>query len=134
MEENGIMESGIRTSTRSSQEIAETIVRDAETRGNPKAASAESDNPAPLSSALGIPTLLKESQAAPDERRREDLRREEGEPLPDPDEAKRKQSRSKTDEEFFVSSGLGLPLLADNPTPLSSALHIPTLLDESKPH
>ena len=40
---------------------------------------------------------------------------------------------SQTDiDNFSVSAELGLPLLSDNPTPLSSALHIPTLLIEPK--
>ena len=33
---------------------------------------------------------------------------------------------------FSASEALGLPLLFDNPAPLSSALHIPTLLAEPK--
>jgi len=34
--------------------------------------------------------------------------------------------------EFFVSEVHGLPLLSNNPAPLLSALHIPTLIDEEK--
>ncbi len=34
--------------------------------------------------------------------------------------------------EFFVSEAHGLPLLSNNPAPLLSALHIPTLIDEEK--
>ena len=35
--------------------------------------------------------------------------------------------------DFLVSEALGVPLLLDDPAPLSSALHIPTLVDEEKP-
>ena len=79
------------------------------------------DNPAPLSSALGLPTLLDETPSAGD-------------------------SWPHADDAAPFSSALGLPTLinepphqrdprpqADNPAPLSSALGIPTLLKES-PH
>jgi len=46
--------------------------------------------------------------------------------------AKEKARSSSGLDDFSVSAELGLPLLSDDPTPLSSALHIPTLLDEAK--
>ena len=78
------------------------------------------DNPAPLSSALGLPTLLDETPSAGD-------------------------SWPHADDAAPFSSALGLPTLinepphqrdprpqADNPAPLSSALGIPTLLKEPR--
>ncbi len=82
------------------------------------------DNPAPLSSALHIPTLLDES---------------------DPSDASK--SEVTPDNPAPLSSALHIPTLlhesdpsessesqapADDPAPLSSALHIPTLLKEPK--
>jgi hypothetical protein len=82
------------------------------------------DNPAPLSSALHIPTLLDES---------------------DPSGASK--SEVPPDNPAPLSSALHIPTLlhesepsgtskspvpADDPAPLSSALHIPTLLKEPK--
>ncbi len=148
MRETQISGPETRTSTNSAEEAAAKMARDAETRSasgaerrrledqearsQAAASPARSspplaDNPAPLSSALGIPTLLNETKPAgeapaqPDEPRRGD------------DRATRNRRASETDADFYVSSELGIPLLSENPTPLSSVLGIPTLLNESKP-
>jgi hypothetical protein len=84
------------------------------------------DEPAPLSSALGIPTLVNETESPQDSR--------DGEARPAEDESGAGDTPGvDADRNVYVSSTLGVPLLSDNPTPLSSALHIPTLLNESKP-
>lgn len=129
MDESRVVVPGTRTSPRSAQEIAERIVRDAETRRTAKAATTIPDDPAPLSEALGIPTLLKDSKSAAD-----GTKRREVEPSPADIKAKREESHPEENESFYLSSALGLPLLAKSPTPLSSALGLPTLLEDSKPN
>jgi len=102
--------------------------RDSTLGGNRTSAGNEKrvtpDDPAPLSSALHIPTLLDESHP--------------------PGTSK---SEVHPDDPAPLSSALHIPTLLDesepsetsqsevhpdNPAPLSSALHIPTLLNESK--
>jgi hypothetical protein len=94
-------------------------------------------DPAPLSSALGIRPLAAETDSPAkdtDERRQAegshvDPRADEraGEIAPN-----KTHSDSSGDSDLYVSSELGLPLLSENPTPLSSALHIPTLITDSR--
>ena len=73
------------------------------------------DNPAPLSSALGIPTIVEN----PD-----------GPGATYTDVEGREHPRGIISSNFFVSRWLGWPLLVDDPTPLSSALGIATLSNE----
>ena len=46
--------------------------------------------------------------------------------------AEEKPHLSTNIDDFSISAALCVPLLSDNPTPLSSTLHIPTLLIEPK--
>jgi len=69
-------------------------------KGLPRAS--RSDDAAPLSSALGISTVLKDSDGP----------------------------NSNTGNAYFTSNWL--PLLLDNPTPLSTALGLPVLLNDSR--
>jgi hypothetical protein len=122
--------------TRASND-ADEVIRNAEARRiqtpskeearSVKAGRPLADDPAPFSEALGIPTLLNASGSSRSTSARtvEETNRGDGPAT--------KTSSSEGDSDFFVSSEVGLPLLSDNPTPLSSALKIPTLINESKP-
>jgi hypothetical protein len=81
------------------------------TESRDASAPSEEDEAAPLSSALGIPTLVKDK---------------------DEPHARQASEAQRDDGDVYFSSRW-FPLLSDNPTPLSTALNIPVLLQEARP-
>jgi hypothetical protein len=75
------------------------------------------------------PEPLRSSVEAADEILREAEAKRVGSPSADQNEERTATSACN----FSFSEAIGVPLLLSDPTPLSSALSVPTLLNESRP-